>query len=60
VLASLNLEPPVAAYVNGERQLVLRAVELLRSAGLDQAATASKAYWRSDQPNAAHGEPSQD
>ena len=58
VIAGLDLQPPVASYVNGERHLVLRAVELLRSAGLDQAATASKAYWRSDQPNAAHGEPS--
>jgi NADPH-dependent ferric siderophore reductase len=58
VITGLDLEPPVASYVNGERHLVLHAVELLRSAGLDQAAIASKAYWRRDQPNAAHGEPS--
>ena len=60
VIAGLDLEPPVASYVNGERHLVLRAVELLRSAALDQATIASKAYWRRDQPNAAHGEPSHD
>jgi NADPH-dependent ferric siderophore reductase len=60
VIAGLDLEPPVASYVNGERHLVFRVVELLRSAGLDQAATVSKAYWRRDQPNAAHGEPSHD
>jgi NADPH-dependent ferric siderophore reductase len=60
VIAELDLEPPVAAYVNGERQLVRRATELLVSAGIDNSAIASKAYWRHDQPNAAHGEPSHD
>jgi NADPH-dependent ferric siderophore reductase len=58
VVAALDLQPPVAAYVIGERHRVLRVVELLRSTGPDQGAIASKAYWRSDQPNAAHGEPS--
>jgi NADPH-dependent ferric siderophore reductase len=47
----------MAAYVNGERQLVLRTVDLLVSAGVGRDAVASKAYWRDDQPNAANGEP---
>ncbi len=60
VIAELDLEPPIAAYVNGERQLVRRATDLLLSAGIDKTLIASKAYWRHDQPNAAHGEPSHD
>ncbi len=60
VIAGLDLQFPIAAHVNGERQLVRRVTDLLVSAGIDQADIASKAYWRYDQPNAAHGEPSHD
>jgi len=60
VIADLDIEPPIAAYINGERQLVRRATDLLVSAGIDKTVVASKAYWRHDQPNAAHGEPSHD
>jgi NADPH-dependent ferric siderophore reductase len=60
VVESLELAPGVAVYVNGERRLVLRAVELLMAAGVDRDSIASKAYWRGDQPNAAHGEPTRD
>lgn len=49
---------PVGAYVIGERRLVRLATELLVATGIDPSAIATKAYWRSDQPNAAHGEPS--
>jgi NADPH-dependent ferric siderophore reductase len=59
-IAELDLGSPVAAYVNGEHHLVRRASELLMSAGIDKSAMASKAYWRNDQPNAPHGEPSHD
>jgi hypothetical protein len=37
---------------------VRTAEELLVAGGLDRDAVASKAYWRRDQPNASHGEPS--
>jgi len=47
-----------AAYLLGERHLVRTAEELLVAGGLDPNAVASKAYWRRDQPNASHGEPS--
>jgi NADPH-dependent ferric siderophore reductase len=46
------------AYLLGERHLVRTAEELLVAGGLDRDAIASKAYWRRDQPNASHGEPS--
>jgi NADPH-dependent ferric siderophore reductase len=59
-IGSLALNGGVAAYVNGEAHLVRHATELLVSAGVDQTAIASKAYWRHDQPNAPHGEPSHD
>jgi len=61
VLAMLNdLHPAAgtAAYLFGERHLVRTAEELLIAGGLDRDAIASKAYWRRDQPNASHGEPS--
>jgi NADPH-dependent ferric siderophore reductase len=60
VIAGLDLQPSIAAYVTGERRLVRRAADLLVSAGIDKTLIASKAYWRHDQPNAAHGEPSHD
>jgi NADPH-dependent ferric siderophore reductase len=60
MIRMLGLEPPVSAYVNGERDLVRTAVDLLDAAGIDKTLIASKAYWRRDQPNAAHGEPSHD
>jgi NADPH-dependent ferric siderophore reductase len=47
-----------AAYLFGERHLVRTAEELLIAGGFDRDAIASKAYWRRDQPNASHGEPS--
>jgi NADPH-dependent ferric siderophore reductase len=59
-VASFGIKPGTAAYVNGERRLVQQAVELLIGAGTQRDDIASKAYWRRDQPNAAHGEPLQD
>lgn len=59
-IAGLVLEQGVAAYVYGERSLVLDAVSLLAAAGVDNDAIASKAYWRRNQPNAANGEPTRD
>ena len=56
-IASLVVAPDASAYVFGERSLVLRATEALATRGLTRDAIASKAYWRSDQPNADHGEP---
>ena len=55
-----NLHPPAgtAAYLFGERHLVRTSEELLVAGGLDRDAVASKPYWRRDQPNATHGEPS--
>ncbi len=47
-----------AAYLFGERHLVRTAEELLVAGGLDHDAVTLKAYWRRDQPNASHGEPS--
>ena len=57
VIAGWPLKPGTAAYVNGERSLVLRTVDLLLDAGLNRYQLAAKAYWRRDQPNAPHGEP---
>ena len=60
-LTDLGPPPPgAAAYVMGERGLVSRVADSLVAAGLDRLAIASKAYWRGDQPNAAHGEPARD
>lgn len=59
-ISGLDLAPPVAAYVIGEHHLVRRAGALLASAGLDSTAISAKSYWRTDQPNAPHGEPSRD
>ena len=60
LLESIDLPGGTAAYVNGERSLVRRSVEVLMAAGVARDAIASKAYWRGDQPNAAHGEPRHD
>jgi NADPH-dependent ferric siderophore reductase len=55
-----DLHPPAdtAVYLFGERHLVRTAEDLLAAGGFDRDAVASKAYWRRDQPNASHGEPS--
>jgi NADPH-dependent ferric siderophore reductase len=58
LLSDLHPEAGTAAYLFGERHLVRTAEELLVAGGLDRDAVASKAYWRLDQPNASHGEPS--
>ncbi len=55
-LSDLHPAAGTAAYIFGERHLVRTAGELL--VGVDPDAVASKAYWRRDQPNASHGEPS--
>jgi NADPH-dependent ferric siderophore reductase len=49
-----------AAYLNGEWSLVRELNQLLMSRGVAAEAIATKAYWRRDQPNAAHGEPGRD
>jgi NADPH-dependent ferric siderophore reductase len=59
-LSDLRPAAGTAAYLFGERDLVRTAEQLLVAAGLDRDAVASKAYWRRDQPNASHGEPSYD
>jgi NADPH-dependent ferric siderophore reductase len=46
------------AYVHGEASMVRAARQALTDAGLSADAVSTKAYWRSDQPNADHGEPS--
>ena len=46
------------AYVNGEAAMVRAARQALTDAGLSADAISTKAYWRHDQPNADHGEPS--
>jgi NADPH-dependent ferric siderophore reductase len=58
MLSDLHPRTDIAAYLFGERHLVRKAEELLVEGGLDRDAVASKAYWRRDQPNATHGEPS--
>jgi len=58
MLSDLRPAAGTAAYLFGERHLVRTAEELLVAGGLDRDAVASKAYWRRDQPNASHGEPS--
>ena len=58
MLNDLHPTAGTAAYLFGERHLVRTAEELLVTGGLDRDAVASKAYWRRDQPNASHGEPS--
>jgi NADPH-dependent ferric siderophore reductase len=58
ILSDLHPAAGTAAYIFGERHLVRTAEELLIAGGLDRDAVASKAYWRRDQPNASHGEPS--
>ena len=60
MLSDLHPAAGTAAYLFGERHLVRTAEELLVGGGLDRDAVASKAYWRQDQPNASHGEPSRD
>jgi len=58
MLSDLYPAADAAVYLFGERHLVRTAEELLVAGGLDRDAVASKAYWRRDQPNASHGEPS--
>jgi NADPH-dependent ferric siderophore reductase len=58
MLSDLHPAAGTAAYLLGERHLVRTTEELLVAGGLDRDAVASKAYWRRDQPNASHGEPS--
>ena len=58
MLSDLHPAAGTAAYLFGERHFVRTAEELLVAGGLDSDAVASKAYWRRDQPNASHGEPS--
>jgi NADPH-dependent ferric siderophore reductase len=58
MLSDLHPGAGAVAYVFGERHLVRAAEELLVAGGLDRDAVAAKAYWRRDQPNASHGEPS--
>jgi NADPH-dependent ferric siderophore reductase len=60
MLSDLHPTTGTAAYLFGERHLVRTAEELLVAGGLDRDAVASKPYWRRDQPNASHGEPSWD
>jgi NADPH-dependent ferric siderophore reductase len=52
------LPADTTVYLFGERQLVRLVEELLVEDGIDRDAVTSKAYWRRDQPNASHGEPS--
>jgi NADPH-dependent ferric siderophore reductase len=59
-LASIDLPAGTFAYVNGEFSLVRRAADVLRGKGLDEGAISVKPYWRRDQANAPHGEPSKD
>jgi NADPH-dependent ferric siderophore reductase len=58
MLSDLYLAAGTAAYLFGERHLVRTAEEVLVAGGFDRGAVASKPYWRRDQPNASHGEPS--
>jgi NADPH-dependent ferric siderophore reductase len=58
MLSDLHPTAGTAVYLFGERHLIRTAEELLIASGLDHDAVASKAYWRQDQPNASHGEPS--
>lgn len=57
---SLDLPPGTAAYLNGERSLVVGARDLLVRRGVPAEAIATKAYWRRGQANAPHGEPARD
>jgi NADPH-dependent ferric siderophore reductase len=58
MLSDVHPAAGTAAYLFGERHLVRTAEKLLVAGGLNRDAVASKAYWRRDQPNASHGEPS--
>ena len=60
MLGDLHPTAGTAAYLYGERHLIRTAEEHLIASGLDRDAVASKAYWRQDQANASHGEPSWD
>lgn len=59
-LRSLHVPAGAAAYVNGEGSLVRSAADVLAERGVDRDSIATKPYWRRDQPNAPHGEPSKD
>ncbi|HVA07674.1 MAG TPA: siderophore-interacting protein [Acidimicrobiales bacterium] len=58
MLSDLHPAAGTAAYLFGERHLIRTTEGLLIAGGLDRDVIASKAYWRRDQPNASHGEPS--
>jgi NADPH-dependent ferric siderophore reductase len=57
-LSDLHLAADTAVYLFGERHLIRAAEELLIGGGLARDAVASKAYWRRDEAQAEHGEPS--
>jgi NADPH-dependent ferric siderophore reductase len=57
-LNDLYLPADTTVYLFGERQLVRLVEEILVEDGIVRDAVTSKAYWRRDQPNASHGEPS--
>jgi len=59
-LNDLYIPPDTAVYIFGERRLVRTVEKLLVEDGIDRDAVMSKAYWRGDQANASHGEPSFD
>lgn len=57
-LSDLRPASGIAAYLLGERHLVRAAQDRFVAVGFDRDVVTSKAYWRFDQPNASHGEPS--
>jgi NADPH-dependent ferric siderophore reductase len=59
-LRSLELADEAVAYVNGERLLVRDAAKHLSERGMSPDAIITKPYWRRDQANASHGEPSKE
>ena len=56
-LRSVPLPDGTVAYLYGERSQVREAAAVLTDRGLASEAIATKAYWRRDRANAAHGEP---
>ncbi len=59
-LRTVELAEAAVAYVNGERSLVRAAADALTERGMPAETVSTKPYWRRDQPNAAHGEPSKE
>ena len=57
-LNDLYIPTDSTVYIFGEHQLVRKLEKLLVADGIDRHSVVSKAYWRRDQPNASHGEPS--